>query len=202
MSSKRILELINLLHHKVLKNALPFGGVQMILVGDFWQLKPIPNLLDKGIPVYQSKLFDEAFPHRVELTEVTPQHNSEVKVKHALDQVRMRECDDATEAYFQSLDGDTELRDGNDVVHIYFKKLPVDIHNVDVLSTLPGNFVMLESTDTGCAQYLERSITRVLTLKKGCNIMFLNNINNNLQIGSRGMFMRLENREPIVNACL
>ena len=189
MSSKRILELINLLHHKVLKNALPFGGVQMILVGDFWQLKPIPNLLDKGIPVYQSKLFDEAFPHRVELTEVKRQHNSEVKLKNALDQVRMGECDDATEAYFQSLDRDIEPRDGNDVVHIYFKKLPVDIHNVDALSTLPGNFIMLESTDTGCAQYLEYSTSRVLTLKKGCNIMFLRN-------GSRGKFVGFENKEP------
>ena len=54
----------------------------MILVGDFWQLKPIPNLLDKGIPVYQSKLFDEAFLHRVELTKVKRQHNSEVKLKN------------------------------------------------------------------------------------------------------------------------
>ena len=132
MSSKQILELINLLHYKVLKNALPFGGVQMILVGDFLQFKPIPNLLDKGIPVYQSKLFDEAFPHRVELTEVTRQHNSEVKLKHAPDQVRMGECYDTTEAYFQSLDRDIEPHDGNDVVHIHLKKLPVDIHNMDV----------------------------------------------------------------------
>ena len=87
----------------------------------------------------------------------------------------MGKCDYATEAYFQSVNRDIEPRDGNDVVHIYFKKLPVDIHNVDALSTLPGNFIMLESTDTGCAQYLERSISRVLTLKKGCNIMLLYN---------------------------
>ena len=81
-------------------------------------------------------------------------------------------------------------------MHIYLKKLPVDIHNVDALSTLPGNFIMLESTDTGCAQYLERSISRVLTLKKGCNIMLLYNINNNLRNGSRGKFVGFENKEP------
>ena len=46
MSSLRIFELVNILHHMASKNSLPFGGVQVILVGDFFQLKPNRSLLD------------------------------------------------------------------------------------------------------------------------------------------------------------
>ena len=42
MSSTRILELGNKIHHMVTQNSFAFGGIQVILVGDFWQLKPIP----------------------------------------------------------------------------------------------------------------------------------------------------------------
>ena len=75
----------------VSKNSLPFGGVQVILVGDFFQLKPIRTLLDKGSLIFSSKLFDEVFPHRIELKEVKRQRESEIRLKKAFDQVRSGE---------------------------------------------------------------------------------------------------------------
>jgi ATP-dependent DNA helicase PIF1 len=59
--------IINMLHHVISKNDLPFGGIQVELVGDFCQLKPIRTLLDRGYPIFHSKLFNKAFSHRVEL---------------------------------------------------------------------------------------------------------------------------------------
>ena len=103
MSSKRIFELVHILHHLLSTNDLPFSGIQVILISDFWQLKPIRTLLDGGSPIFHSKLFNEAFPHRVELEEVKRQHESEVELKNALDKVRAGECDEKTEAYFQGL---------------------------------------------------------------------------------------------------
>jgi hypothetical protein len=192
MSSQRIFELVNILHHMISKNALPFGGIQVILVGDFWQLKPIRTLLDRGSPVFHSKLFNEAFPHRVELKEVKRQHESEIRLKKALDDVRAGGCDEDTETYLNR----EPCCDSNDLVHIYFRKLPVEVHNIDVLSSLPGDFLILESTDTGCAQYLEHTISKVLTLKEGCNVMLLYNINKHLRNGYRGKFIGLESKEP------
>ena len=64
MSSERIFELVNVLHHMIAKNDFPFGGIQVLLVGDFLQLKPIHTLLDRGHPVFHSKLFNEVFSHR------------------------------------------------------------------------------------------------------------------------------------------
>ena len=65
MSSRRLFELVNALHHHLLEKSYALGGIQVILVGDFRQLKPVRNLLDKGDPIYESKLFDTVFPHRI-----------------------------------------------------------------------------------------------------------------------------------------
>ena len=103
MSSIRLFNLVNVINQKIKDTNFGFGGVQVILVGDFWQLKPIPNLFDAGVPIYESKLFNTVFPHRYELTTILRQHESEIRLKNTLDEVRTRKCEDETEAYLISL---------------------------------------------------------------------------------------------------
>lgn len=81
MSSRRIFELVNALHDNLLENTYAFGGIQVILVGDFRQLKPVKSLVDKGEPVYESQLFDAVFPHRIELKKILRQDDSECELR-------------------------------------------------------------------------------------------------------------------------
>lgn len=172
-------------------------------MGDFCQLKPIPNILDKGNLVFHLKLFNETFPHRIELSEVKRQHHSEIRLKNALDRMRSGNCDESTEAYFETLDRELECDGHNegDVVHLYFKKLPVEVHNLNVLQSLPGNLLVLESSDTGCGHHLERNVCHILTLKRNCKVMLLYNINSQLRNGSQGTFIDIseDNDELFVN---
>ena len=51
MVSRRILEIASMVHHKLSSECdafEPLGGKQLILVGDFLQLPPVPNLFDPG----------------------------------------------------------------------------------------------------------------------------------------------------------
>ena len=53
MSSRRILEVANHIQIEIfrgMKNCgpKPFGGIQAIMVGEFTQLSPVPNLMDDG----------------------------------------------------------------------------------------------------------------------------------------------------------
>ena len=65
MTSPRILETVELLHRKAANNTRAFGGKQIILVGDFAQLKPIVSAIDPGVPIYRSNIFTSCFPHRL-----------------------------------------------------------------------------------------------------------------------------------------
>ena len=59
MSSRRMLELANMIHlyvNKELDNPRPFDRMQVVMVGDFQQLRPVPpSLFDKGPFMFQSQ---------------------------------------------------------------------------------------------------------------------------------------------------
>ena len=57
-------------------------------------------------------------------------------------------------------------RGGGDVLHKYFKKLAVEVHNIDVLSGIPGQLIVLESTDTGVLSNWKAQSAVLLHLKK------------------------------------
>ena len=61
MSSQRILEVVNYIQIEIsqgMKNcgAKPFGGSQGIMVGEFTQLSPVPNLMDEVQFMFRSLL--------------------------------------------------------------------------------------------------------------------------------------------------
>ena len=68
MSSSRMLEVVNLLCSRITGKKNPLGGIQTILVGDFFQLKPVPGIHDPGYLMFTSDVFSLAFEHRFELT--------------------------------------------------------------------------------------------------------------------------------------
>lgn len=149
--------------------------------------------MDHGIPIYKSYLFDKVFPHRIELRKVMRQDESQNRLKNALDELRKGKCDRNTEEYLCSLERKCELDESSqNAIHIYFRKLPVQLHNFDVLSSLPGELVVIESKDTGMADNLETYVNKFLTLKVNCRVMLLYSINDELNNGFQGNFVGFE----------
>ena len=164
----------------------------MILVGDFRQLKPIPGPLEAGSYIFTSQLFNEVFPHRFELQMVMRQGEGENKLKEALDSLRTGECDGEVEEYFQYLERELDNNMSSEAINIYFNKLTVEIHNLNALSNLPGEITTFESDDIGNAKYLESTVSQVLALKPGCEVMLLYNINEDLRNGCRGQYVEVD----------
>ena len=54
--------------NKALYNPMPFDGIQLLLVGDFQQLRTVPSLFDKAQFMCQSPIFQQAIPHEFKLT--------------------------------------------------------------------------------------------------------------------------------------
>ena len=192
MSSKRILELVNLIHHLNTDNSFAFGGIQVILVGDFWQLKPIPSAFDDGKAMYESEIFNEAFQHRVQLTKILRQSYDDVAFKEWLEMLRVGDCSKEGQKYAESLNREITTEERNQSTHIYFRKVHVEFHNGNVLAILPGELVQFQSIDTGNSSGLEKEIPNVLGVKCGCKIILLYNINDTLKNGSQGEFVGLD----------
>jgi ATP-dependent DNA helicase PIF1 len=59
----------------VRKSDIVFGGMQVLVSGDFFQLPPVPNVLygDTGEFAFESNIWKLAFPHTANLTEVVRQ---------------------------------------------------------------------------------------------------------------------------------
>ena len=206
MSSLRIFHIVDQLHQKVQNNSLPFGGIQVILGGDFCQLniKPIQAMLDSGDPVYKSILLGKVFPRRVLLEKIMRQSELEENFKKALDSLRIGVCDDNKEAYLRGLSRScADIR--NNVpppIHIFFKKLPVEVHNSYMLSCLSGEMLKYESIDTGQTGLLKNTAPKVLMLKRGCKVMLLFNISRSLTNGALGTFIDADETDNTNNSLL
>lgn len=68
MSSRRGFQLANKIHLELAPrcdSSELFGGIQVLVVGNFLQLRPVANYLDLGKFVFTSPLFIKAIPHRL-----------------------------------------------------------------------------------------------------------------------------------------
>ena len=65
MISATTLNQVEFIFRNTRNNGLRFGGIQMILCGDFYQLPPVANELyaDQSRHCFNTKFFDQVFPH-------------------------------------------------------------------------------------------------------------------------------------------
>ena len=75
MISAKLLADLEHIARNVKGENLWFGGMQVILSGDFYQLPPVPNRMsgDNGQHCFEWTNFGDAFPHTVNLTKVLRQ---------------------------------------------------------------------------------------------------------------------------------
>ena len=86
MLSKKQFEIIDSICRKARASDMPFGGIQLIFSGDFFQLPPIGDDDDSRAFCFESSLWNTTFRKQVELTTVFRQKNERyVKI---LNQVR------------------------------------------------------------------------------------------------------------------
>lgn len=91
MMSQKILELLDLIAKKVRKNVLPFGGIQIVFSGDFFQLPPVKSRTEEGTMncfCFESPTWKDLFDPtcQIELTKIFRQKDK--KYAKILNQIR------------------------------------------------------------------------------------------------------------------
>ena len=156
-------------------NELPFGGLQIIFVGDFFQLPPV----SKGEPskfAFESPAWEEANPLYCYLSE---QHRQEDGV--FLELLGALRAGKLTDTHKDALRSRAEFPEDNELsTRLYPHNANVDQVNDEALSKIEGEAKIFEMRSEG-GKALVESLKRgclspeTLTLKDGAAVMFTSN---------------------------
>lgn len=141
------------------KPELPFGGIQVVLVGDFFQLPPI--MRGGNAPfAFESSVWNDLHPVVCYLTE---QHRQEdPKFLEILSSIRTQEADHTTASAILARETE-ELtsEEHDDIPRLFTHNADVDKLNDDRLARLEGRAVSYGMQGTGAPPLIE-------ALKRGC----------------------------------
>ncbi len=187
MMSNELLELVDGLFKMIKSNIMPFGGIQIIMVGDFHQLPPI-----KGNYCFTSPIWDDLNMNIVILTELIRQKDDLI-LQEILEEMRKGKITDDSYDILEKLK-DTKF--DNDIKPT--KLFPINT-NVDKLNTKEFNkLVKINNNQTkiykAYSKYKNDNIESYdICLTLNAQIMVIRNIavENHLVNGTRGIVVGL-----------
>jgi ATP-dependent exoDNAse (exonuclease V) alpha subunit len=165
----------------------PFGGMQVVLCGDFFQLPPVGNKSDRKTRLfaYHSRVWQELNPKICYLTE---QHRQlDRKYLAALEAIRTNSVGESVRSLLRKRIG-VSLRAGSsssfrvqpECTKLYTHNADINVINAGELQKLPGKEQVFHMNSTGpiaLVGMLHRSCLapEALALKKGAFVMFVRN---------------------------
>lgn len=155
----------------------PFGGIQMIFIGDFFQLCPVKEKTDKaGDPeyVFETPLWKELNPHVAVLKRVMRQND--VEFVEALNELRLGLFSEKVVKMVQRC-AMNKRRPGKHYVRLCPLNAQKNYANETQLSKLTSEEKVYNATDIGNEIYLKDCrAEKKITLKTGCPVMLLWNM--------------------------
>jgi len=212
MISAELFDKLDYIARRCRKSAAPFGGIRLILSGDFFQLPPV-DLMKGSIHAgfaFQSDAWPEAAIVKCELTEVVRQ--SDADFIGLLNQIRLGVCSDDVAAALKKCHVNTKSfpDDGIAPTKLYCTNKNVDVENTSMLLALQApqhDFKCIDSwvelgrctnTKTSNARALlltlaSQRVPEVLSLRVGAQVMYTKN-SSGLVNGSRGVVVAFERK--------
>ncbi|KAK2720252.1 ATP-dependent DNA helicase PIF1-like [Artemia franciscana] len=199
-------EKLEVVARKTRDTDLPFGGIQLILCGDFLQLPPVVRRGETRRYAFQTAAWENSVSKIVELKQVHRQADKEfIKI---LSQIRSGRCSSESAARLKSTAKQTIEKDGIIPTILCTHTDDVEHINMRSLDKLPGTPTVFKAVDSD--PYLTKqldqltSVPSTLCLKIGSQIMLMKNldISRGLVNGARGVIVGFEKGGIIVNfAC-
>lgn len=204
MLSGQTLENLNLILQYFKKNYEPFGGVQVVFSGDFFQLPPVSR---ERIPNYEKFAFMAPIWRQLQLKicYLTEQFRQcEDDLSDFLNQIRQGELTDSAYDQLRECMEDS-MRPRETTLKLFTHNADVEKINHQKLQEIPGEMESFYGQGGGnplLVDTLRRSVLApdILKLKKGAQVMFVkNNPEQGYYNGTMGTVMGWsEDRFPVV----
>ncbi|XP_014284591.1 ATP-dependent DNA helicase PIF1 [Halyomorpha halys] len=200
MIDSELFEKIEWVARQIRGNDKPFGGIQVIVCGDFLQLPPVKN--NKKRFCFMSESWDKCNFSTFILKQVHRQNDSQFI--SILNKVRLGDANPELTKILQ--DTATQNIEGGGILATRlccYTKEAKEI-NDSKLKSLPGNSRVFEATDSpdGVTKTLDdcTAVEKQIFLKEGAQVMLLKNINvsSGLVNGARGVVQKFVNGTPVV----
>lgn len=189
-----LLDKLNEIAKRLRRSGDPFGGIQLIVCGDFYQLPPVSK--DPSIPAdfaFESTAWKECISCTIILQKVFRQQGDTGFIE-MLNQVRDGTLTETVISQFQQLCRPLSDEDGIVAAELFPTRKEVDYANLSRLKLLSEELVVYKSFDSGSLEEGEQRqrllsnfmAPQVLDLKKGSQVMMLKNMDETLVNGSLG----------------
>lgn len=201
MVDGQLLDKLEYIGRMIKNNNKPFGGIQVILCGDFYQLPPVPDKINtddgrtiqqRKIFAFESKFWKDHIKVQVELKKIFRQA-SDKQFMEMLTDIRNGTVSELTTKRFKNLERELRI-DTIEPTRLFSTRREVDNANNYKMQSLPGDIITFEAVDSGVdvnkdigQKYLEQLLApKTIQLKVGAQVMMVKNIDSTLVNGSVG----------------
>lgn len=173
------------------KRELPFGGIQIVMTGDFFQLPPVMKESDDVKFAFEADSWRDIVDDTMVLTQVFRQKDD--RFSSMLNEMRRGEMSEETIRTLQSLSRPPKLRDGISPTQLFPRRYEVDKSNQAKLREIRSKTVTYTCDDQYANSEAEQMFNldnlmavSTLPLKKGAQVMMIKNVDETLVNGSLG----------------
>jgi ATP-dependent exoDNAse (exonuclease V) alpha subunit len=194
MLDDKLCDNIDFILKKIKNNNKPFGGIQILFVGDFFQLAPVENTY-----CFNSKSWKELNPLLIELTEPI-RHNNDMAFNIILSKLRYGIINEKIYNILKLLENNVFDNDIIKPTILYPNNIDVDKINNDNLNLLINNNNKFKTYYAEFKNVNKNNNYNVL-LSENAQIMVTRNIsiNDKLINGTRGIIISLKEKSVIIN---
>lgn len=201
-----LLDAVDMMLRRYRRSSLPFGGVQLLMIGDIQQLPPVVGESEKKYleQVYETPFFFASKALRrlqyitIELKKIYRQQDA--RFVELLNKIRDNRYDAATLSTINSrYIPDFEASDEEGYIRLTTHNVQAESHNRKRLEALDGKERSYEAEVSGDFPETSMPTEQTLQLKEGAQVMFVrNNVLNGYYNGKIGWISTLEANEIVV----
>ncbi|SMR46422.1 unnamed protein product [Zymoseptoria tritici ST99CH_1A5] len=177
---------------QIRNNARPFGGIQLVITGDFFQLPPVPEGGRAAKFAFDASTWSTSIEHTIGLHHVFRQKDP--VFAGMLNEMREGRLTESSTAAFRKLSRPLSFDDMLDATELFPTRNEVEGANANRLHLLQGNMFPFPAKDGGSItdkgqrdRLLANCLApELITLKKGAQVMLIKNIDETLVNGSLG----------------
>lgn len=190
MVDGELFDKLNQIGRTIRNNGRPWGGIQLVITGDFFQLPPVPDSQTRMVQfAFDASTWTTSIAHTIGLTEVFRQRDPQFA--QMLNEMRLGKVSDESVRAFKGLARPLQFDDGVEATELFPTRTEVERSNLRRLNALSGKPYRFDSADSGDPKIKDKLLQnmmapRTIDLKVGAQVMLIKNLDDQLCNGTIG----------------